>query len=84
MRAEKANPYRPTDEEPFMNDRQREYLRQALRRIEDGTYGHCEETGEPISIKRLEARSIATLSTEAQERHEHRERACPLTTIFLL
>ena len=46
----------------------------ALRRIEDGTYGYCEETGEPISIKRLEARPIATLSIEAQERHERRER----------
>ena len=46
----------------------------ALQRIEDGTYGYCEETGEPISIKRLEARPIATLSIEAQERHERRER----------
>jgi DnaK suppressor protein len=42
----------------------------ALRRIEDGTYGYCEETGEPISIKRLDARPIATLSIEAQERRE--------------
>jgi DnaK suppressor protein len=47
---------------------------EALSRIEDGTYGYCEETGEPISIKRLEARPIATLSIEAQERHERRER----------
>jgi DnaK suppressor protein len=125
--------YRPTDKEPFMNERQREYFRlklldwredilkeaketlqhlqdesqnhpdladrassetdraielrardrqrkliakidAALARIEDGTYGYCEETGEPISIKRLEARPIATLSIEAQERHERRER----------
>jgi DnaK suppressor protein len=47
----------------------------ALARIEDGTYGICQETGEPISIKRLEARPIATLSVEAQERHERREQA---------
>ena len=125
--------YRPSDKEPFMNDRQREYFRlklldwrddilkeaketlqhlqdesqnhpdladrassetdraielrardrqrkliskidAALARIEDGTYGYCEETGEPIAIKRLEARPIATLSIEAQERHERRER----------
>ena len=133
MGADKGRPYRPTDKDPFMNDRQREYFRQkllarredilkeaketlqhlqdenqnhpdfadrassetdraielrardrqrkliakideALSRIEDGTYGYCEETGEPISIKRLEARPIATLSIEAQERHERRER----------
>jgi DnaK suppressor protein len=125
--------YRPTDKEPFMNERQRDYFRQklldwredilkeaketlqhlqdesqnhpdladrassetdraielrardrqrkliskidaALQRIEDGTYGFCEETGEPITLKRLEARPIATLSIEAQERHERRER----------
>jgi DnaK suppressor protein len=125
--------YRPSDKEPFMNERQREYFRfklmdwredilkeaketlqhlqdenqnhpdladrassetdraielrardrqrkliskinAALARIEDGTYGFCEETGEPIAIKRLEARPIATLSIEAQERHERRER----------
>jgi DnaK suppressor protein len=125
--------YRPTDSEPFMNERQREYFRRkllawrddilrearetlqhlqdesqnhsdladrassetdraielrardrqrkliakidaALQRIEDGTYGYCEETGEPISLKRLDARPIATLSIEAQERHERRER----------
>ena len=47
---------------------------QALARLENGTYGYCEETGEPISLKRLEARPIATLSIEAQERHERRER----------
>jgi DnaK suppressor protein len=46
----------------------------ALRRIEDGTYGYCEETGEPISIKRLDARPIATLSIEAQERRERFDR----------
>jgi DnaK suppressor protein len=133
MGADKGKPYRPTDKEPFMNERQREYFRhkllawredilreaketlqhlqdenqnhpdfadrassetdraielrardrqrkliakidEALSRIEDGTYGYCEETGEPISIKRLEARPIATLSIEAQERHERRER----------
>jgi len=127
------NGYRPTDEEPFMNERQREYFRSklttwkeeilresretiqnlqaevtpnadladraateaerqlelrtrdrqrkliakidsALRRLEDGSYGFCEETGEPISLKRLDARPIATLSIEAQERHERRER----------
>jgi DnaK suppressor protein len=125
--------YRPTDKEPFMSERQREYFRQklldwredilkeaketlqhlqdesqnhpdiadrassetdraielrardrqrkliakidaALQRIEEGTYGFCEETGEPITLKRLEARPIATLSIEAQERHERRER----------
>lgn len=130
---EKLKNYRPTDKEPFMNERQREYFRakllnwkeeilresrttlqqlqdenqnhpdladrassetdrsielrsrdrqrkliakigSALERIEDKTYGYCEETGEPISLKRLEARPIATLSVEAQERHERRER----------
>jgi DnaK suppressor protein len=125
--------YRPSDDEPFMNAKQRAYFRQkllnwredilresretiaalqeeqgnhpdladraaseadralelrtrdrqrkliakidsALRRIDDGTYGYCEETGEPISLRRLDARPIATLSIEAQERHERRER----------
>ncbi|MBV8458146.1 MAG: RNA polymerase-binding protein DksA [Acetobacteraceae bacterium] len=47
---------------------------QALHRIENGTYGYCEDTGEPISLRRLEARPIATLSIEAQERHERMER----------
>jgi len=47
---------------------------QALERIENGTYGYCEETGEPIGLRRLEARPIATLSIEAQERHERMER----------
>jgi len=58
-------------------DRQRKLIAkidEALRRIEDGSYGYCEETGEPIGIKRLEARPIATLSLEAQERHERMER----------
>lgn len=130
MRVNREKVYRPSDDEPFMNERQREYFRNkllawredvlkdveetlqrlqdtiekhpdptwdadravelrardrhqkliakidaALRRIEDGTYGYCAETGEPLSIKRLEARPIATLSTEAQERHERLERA---------
>lgn len=58
-------------------DRQRKLIAKidaALARIEDGTYGYCEETGEPIGLKRLDARPIATLSLEAQERHERRER----------
>ena len=125
--------YRPSEDEPFMNERQLEYFKQklfnwkedilresretlshlqtdtenhpdladrassetdralelrtrdrqrkliskideALRRIEEGIYGFCEETGEPIGLARLEARPIATLSLEAQERHERRER----------
>jgi len=125
--------YRPSEDEPFMSDRQRDYFRKklllwkeeilkeaketlvhlqnesenhpdvadrassetdrtielrsrdrqrkliskidaALLRIDEGTYGYCEETGEPISIKRLDARPIATLSIEAQERHERNER----------
>jgi DnaK suppressor protein len=58
-------------------DRQRKLIAKidaALQRIDDGTYGYCEETGEPISLKRLDARPIATLSIEAQERHERREK----------
>lgn len=125
--------YHPTEDEPFMNERQKEYFRlklikwkndilqeakgtlntlqtesenhpdiadrassesdraielrardrqrkliakidAALARLEEGTYGYCEETGEPISLKRLEARPVATLSLEAQERHERNER----------
>jgi DnaK suppressor protein len=125
--------YKPSDDEPFMNERQREYFRgklmswkneilkeaketlvtlqsesenhpdiadrassetdraielrardrqrkliakieSAIARIDDNTYGYCEDTGEPISLKRLEARPIATLSLEAQERHERNER----------
>ena len=58
-------------------DRQRKLISKidaALTRIDEGTYGYCEETGEPISLKRLDARPIATLSIEAQERHERREK----------
>jgi DnaK suppressor protein len=125
--------YRPSDEEPFMNERQREYYRRklinwkneilreaqdtlvalqtesenhpdladrassetdraielrardrqrkliakinaAIVRIDEGTYGYCEVTGEPISLRRLEARPIATMSIEAQEWHEKNER----------
>jgi len=58
-------------------DRQRKLISkidEALRRIEDHSYGYCEETGEPIGLARLDARPIATLSLEAQERHERRER----------
>ena len=125
--------YRPTEDEPFMNPKMREYFRRklkswreelvrettqtlqhlqedtgkepdiadrasaeseralelrtrdrerkliskidsALQRIEESNYGYCDELGEPISIQRLEARPIATLSLEAQERHERRER----------
>jgi len=125
--------YRPSEDEPFMNERQRLYFKRKLlawkeeiikqtretleglhegsvqhadladratsetdralelrardrhrkliakidaapQRIEDGTYGYCEETGEPIGLRRLDARPIATLSIEAQERHERRER----------
>jgi RNA polymerase-binding transcription factor len=130
---EKLKNYRPSEKEPFMNERQREYFRAkllawkdeilresrltlqtlqeenvnhpdladrassetdraielrardrqrkliakidaAVQRIEENTYGYCEETGDPISLKRLEARPIATLSVEAQERHEKREK----------
>ncbi len=129
----RAMDYRPSDDELFMNERQREYFRKkllewksnvlkdlkdglthlqqeernhpdladrasseagwaielrardrqrkliakidaALKRLDEGTYGYCLETGEPISLQRLEARPIATLSTEAQERHERNER----------
>ena len=58
-------------------DRQRKLISKidaALRRIEDGSYGYCEETGEPIGLGRLDARPVATLSVEPQERHERRER----------
>ncbi len=58
-------------------DRQRKLVAKidaAIARIEDGSYGYCDETGEPIGLRRLEARPIATLSLEAQERHERRER----------
>jgi len=59
-------------------DRQRKLVSKiddALRRIEEGTYGYCEETGDPIGLNRLSARPIATLSIEAQERHERREKS---------
>ena len=58
-------------------DRERKLINKingALKRIDDGSYGYCEETGEPIGIKRLEARPVATLSLEAQEMHEKKER----------
>jgi len=58
-------------------DRQRKLISKidaALRRIDEGEYGYCDETGEPISLKRLDARPIATLSLEAQEQHERREK----------
>jgi DnaK suppressor protein len=58
-------------------DRQRKLIAKidsALRRVADGEYGYCEVTGEPISLKRLDARPIATMSLEAQERHERREK----------
>lgn len=58
-------------------DRQRKVIAKidsALRRIDEGSYGYCEETGEPISLRRLDARPIATLSLEAQERHERKEK----------
>ncbi|GBD50282.1 DnaK suppressor protein [Methylopila capsulata] len=133
MSVDLATDYRPSEDEPFMNDRQRVYFRNklldwkeeilresretlehlqdenqnhpdivdrassetdraielrardrqrkliakidaALERIDDRSYGYCEETGEPISLRRLEARPIATLSIEAQERHERREK----------
>jgi len=58
-------------------DRERKLINKieaAIKRIEDGTYGYCEETGEPISLKRLQARPVATLSLEAQENHEKAEK----------
>ncbi len=58
-------------------DRQRKLIAKidaAIERIEDGSYGYCEESGEPISLKRLDARPIATMTLEAQERHERREK----------
>jgi DnaK suppressor protein len=58
-------------------DRQRKLIAKidaALKRLDDGSYGYCEETGEPISLRRLDARPVATLSIEAQERHERREK----------
>jgi DnaK suppressor protein len=58
-------------------DRERKLINkieEALRRLDEGNYGYCEETGDPIGVRRLDARPIATLSLEAQERHERRER----------
>jgi len=58
-------------------DRERKLINkinEALKRIDDGSYGYCEETGEPIGVKRLEARPVATLSLEAQEMHEKKEK----------
>ena len=74
--------YVPYEGERFMCVRQKEFFRRkliakidsALRRLDEGTYGYCEETGEPISLKRLDARPIATLSLEAQEQHERQEK----------
>ena len=68
-----------TDKAPDLRtkDRARKLISKindALKRIEDGTYGYCEETGEPIGLERLEARPVATLSIEAQERHERMEK----------
>lgn len=133
MSASEVEEYRPSEDEQFMNDRQKEYFKKkllnwkqdilkesegtlnnlqednnhlpdiadrassetekalelrtrdrqrkliakidaALRRIETGEYGYCEETGEPIGVRRLDARPIATLSLEAQERHEREEK----------
>jgi DnaK suppressor protein len=86
MKDEAANPPDPNDratlESEFAlelrtRDRERKLIRkieEALSRIEDGTYGYCNETGEPIGVKRLEARPVATLCLEAQERRERREK----------
>ena len=86
MKDEAANFPDPVDraaqEEEFAlelrtRDRERKLIskiNEALMRIDEGTYGYCEETGEPISVGRLDARPIATLSLEAQERHERMER----------
>ncbi|MFZ9086165.1 MAG: RNA polymerase-binding protein DksA [Steroidobacteraceae bacterium] len=86
MKDEAANPPDPNDratlESEFAlelrtRDRERKLIRkieEAMQRIEDGSYGYCLETGEPIGVKRLEARPVATLCIEAQERRERRER----------
>jgi DnaK suppressor protein len=74
--ADRATSENDRDVELRARDRQRKLIAKinaALARIDDGTYGYCQETGEQISINRLEARPIATLSIEAQERHERRE-----------
>jgi DnaK suppressor protein len=75
--ADRASLVTDREVELLARDRQRKLLAKinaALSRLEDGTYGYCAETSEPISLQRLEARPIATLSVEAQERHERRER----------
>lgn len=75
--ADKASSETDRSLELRTRDRQRKLISKiesALRRIEAGEYGYCEDTGEPISLARLEARPIATLSLEAQERHERKER----------
>ena len=75
--ADRANTESERSIELRARDRQRKLVAKidaALGRIEDGSYGYCDDTGEPIGLKRLEARPIATLSIEAQERHERRER----------
>ena len=86
LQGERVNHPDPTDVATYNADRQLELrtkdrlrkltrkIDQALERIEDGTYGYCEETGDPIGAKRLTARPIATLSIEAQELHERGER----------
>ncbi len=70
-----------TETDQFLDLRTRDRMRKlikkieaALKRIEDGTYGYCEETGEPIGLGRLEARPVTTLCIEAQERHERKEK----------
>ena len=70
LEAERANDLRTRARERKLISK----INEALGRLDDGTYGYCEETDEPIGIRRLEARPIATLSIEAQERHERMER----------
>lgn len=75
--ADRANSEAVKTLELRARDRQRKLISKiedALQRLEDGSYGYCDVTGEPISLKRLDARPIATLSVEAQEQHERRER----------
>jgi DnaK suppressor protein len=75
--ADQANSEADRTVDLLAHDRQRKLIAKidaALQRIEDGTYGYCARTGEPIGIKRLEARPIATLSVEAQEWHERQEK----------
>ena len=75
--ADRASRESDTNFELRTRDRERKLISKinaALEKIEDGSYGYCEETGEPIGIKRLQARPVATLTIEAQERHERKER----------